>query len=64
MENSGADSGKRAWRKILVSVFLFVGGLADFFLDGKTLIISESLTLLLVGAGLIMMGQFGKRFVK
>jgi hypothetical protein len=64
MENSNGDIRKRTQTKTLASVFLFVGGLADFFLAGKTVIISEPLTLFLVGTGLIMMGQFGKRFIK
>lgn len=64
MANSNANIGKKSRTVTLASVLLLAGGLVDLFMPVKAVVISEPLALFLIGTGLIMIGKFGKRFIK
>ena len=64
MANSDGDIGKGNQTVTLRSVLLLLGAVADLFLADGAVMISEPLSLFLIGVGLIMISQFGKRFRK
>lgn len=64
MANSDGDIDKGKQTVTLRSVLLLLGAVADFSLAAKAVMISEPLSLFLIGTGLIMISQFGKRFIE
>ncbi len=64
MANSGRNISRGNRPVTFRSVLLLLGVVADFVLADLTVVISEPLSLFLIGVGLIMISQFAKRFVE